>query len=128
MITERINDLILEKEEMTQKDILKNKIIKELLYLGYDMSHKGTEYLADCINYVVTNNYKYFENLEKEIYPIIAQKYNANVRNIKSNIIRANNEMYCECEVEKLKNYFNFSKDHKPKIKVVIKTILNKIL
>lgn len=35
--------------------------------------------------------------------------------------------MYYNCEIEKLKNYFNFDIDIKPKIKTVIETIVRKI-
>ena len=109
---------------MVQKKILKNNIIEQLLNLGYDMSYKGTQYLIDVILYIILNPTNYTNNLEKDIYPVISQKYNITCKNVKSNIIRANNSMYYDCEVEKLKNYFNFSQDKKPKIKTVIETVI----
>ena len=44
------------------------------------------------------------------------------------NYINKKNEHIKDCEVEKLKKYFSFSIDTKPKVKTVINTIINKIL
>ena len=35
--------------------------------------------------------------------------------------------MYSECELERLKKYFKFDKDTKPKVKTVIYTVMNNI-
>lgn len=65
--------------------------------------------------------------MEKEIYPAISKRCGQSIHNIKCDINRANNIMYCECEVERMKEYFGFIKDTKPKVKVIIDTIINKI-
>lgn len=57
----------------------------------------------------------------------MAKKYNTSIHNVKSNINRANNLMYYNCDIEKLKKYFTFDIDVKPKIKTVINTVINKI-
>ena len=57
----------------------------------------------------------------------MARRYNTSIHNVKSNINRTNNSMYYTCNVEKLKKYFTFDIDTKPKIKTVINTIINKI-
>ena len=106
---------------------LKNKIVNEINYLGYDVSYKGTQYLITAIQYIVTNPDKNLDKLEKNIYPVLSNLYNNSIHNIKCNINWANNMMYCECEAEKLQKYFGFYKDTKPKIKTVINTIVNKI-
>lgn len=124
-IIKSINELLEYKDSLKEASILKDKIIKEILYLGYDISHKGTQYLIKSLEYIISNPYIDLSNLEKEVYPKISTN---SVHNVKSNIIRATNAMYCECEVEKLKKYFQFDKDCKPKVKTVINTIVNKLM
>jgi two component transcriptional regulator len=107
---------------------IKKQITQELLYLNYDISNKGTLYLVDTIKYVILNMpNKEFNNLISEVYPIIAKQNNDTVHNIKSNIIRANDKMYKQCEISKLLNYFNFCEDRKPDIRTVVRTIISKI-
>lgn len=123
----KINELIEKKEKYKRDKELRNKITEELLYLGYDFSRKGTIYLIETINYIASHIEVYLGNLEKDVYPVVSEIYGESVNNIKTNIIRANNAMYCDCELEKLKKYFYLDKDSKPKVKIVINTILNKI-
>ncbi len=66
-------------------------------------------------------------NLEEDIYPIVARKYNKSMHNIKSNINKANDYMYKVCKKEILRKYFKFFDDTKPTVKNVIYTMLNKI-
>ena len=68
-----------------------------------------------------------FENLKKEVYPKIANKYNKTMHNIKCNINSAVNAMYFDCESQVIIEYFNFTKDFKPTAKLIINTIINKI-
>lgn len=127
-MVDKLNDVLEEKEKNKKSKEYREKIIKELNYLGYDMTYKGTKYLIETIEYIVQNNNKDVCNLEKNVYSIISKKYNDSVHNIKCNISRANNNMYCECEIEKLKKYFYLDKDLKPKNKMIINVISNKII
>lgn len=106
---------------------IEKKIINELLYLGYNFSYKGTTYLLESIKFIALHPYQNTDKLEKNVYPIIANLYKDTVHNVKSNINRANNAMYYECKIEKMKEYFWLDRDIKPKVKFVINTILNKI-
>lgn len=124
---QKINKLIEYKEKEKNDNELRGKITEELLYLGYDISRKGTRYLVETINYVAINYDKYLENLERDVYPEVSKKYQDSVLNVKYNINRVNNAMYCECEVEKLKDYFCFENDEKPRTKTVINTVVNKV-
>lgn len=126
-IIKKINELFEYKESVKQSKILKNKITDEILFLGYDISHKGTQYLIKAIDYIATNPDKELEKLEKNVYPKIASIYNDSVHNVKCRINNSTTIMYYNCEVEKLKKYFCFSTDVKPKVKTVINTIINKI-
>ena len=122
-----VNKLVDYKTHSTSNN-LRKKILNELSYLNYKISHKGTQYLLKSIEYVASNPQKDLIILEKDVYPLLAVQYNDSLNNIKCSINRANSNMYYECEFEKLKKYFNLSKDIKPKIKTVINTIVNKVL
>lgn len=126
-IVRAINKVFKYKESIKETELLKNKIIEELLYLGYDISHKGTQYLIKTIDYIAANPNKHVENLERNIYPKIANIYNDSVHNVKCRINNATTIMYCNCEIEKLKNYFHFDIDAKPKVKTIINTVIRKI-
>ncbi len=129
-IIENINELVEYKETLKHSTCIKNKIILELVSLGYNISHNGTLYLVDTILYIYNNKDKDIDidNLTKNIYPIIANKYKKSVHNIKCSIVRETNEMYTNCKIEKLKKYFYYSDDIKPNVKTVINTIINRIL
>ena len=127
-IIRRINELVDFKESKKNSRKLKKEIIQELLYLGYDISHKGTKYLIKSIEYIASNPDKDLDNLEKSVYSKLSKIYNDSVHNIKCNINRATTAMYYECKIERLKDYFKFDNDAKPKVKTVINTIINKIL
>lgn len=126
-IIRRINELFEYKEEMKKISILKITITEELLYLGYDISHKGTQYLIKVIEYIITNPKMEFEKLEK-IYSKIATIYDTSTSNIKCRINKATTEMYYNCGIDKLKKYFYLDTDIKPKVRTVITTIINKVL
>ena len=57
----------------------------------------------------------------------IAKKYNKTVNTVKGDIRSATNSMFYECDETRLKNYFNFYTVSKPKPKLVIYTVLNKL-
>ena len=133
-INYQINNLIVEKQsndmvltEMSTEHLIKRKIINELNYLGYDFLHKGSKYLIECIYLIYTLDINYEYNLEKDIYPKVAKKYNQTWNNIKSAIRYATDIMYYNNEESKLKEYlqnYNFSKFG---VSVVILVILEKI-
>jgi len=109
-------------------DYLKDKVINELVSIGFCHTHQGTLYLAEAIIYM----YKYDKknqqkNIEKNVYKVIADKYNENIQKVKSNIIKATNYMYMESNVDMIKKYFHFYEDKKPTPKLVILTVLDKI-
>lgn len=126
-IANKIDEIITNKKISKEEKIYSQKIRKELLYLGYDISLKGTVYLNEIIKYTLTTPTKKISKLEKNIYPKIAEKYNTSAHNIKCRINSATTKMYNNCEIEKLKHYFNFNIDEKPKIKTIINTIIYKI-
>lgn len=122
----KINEIAKNKIARINDCMLLNKINRELEYIGYNLSYVGTKYLSECIA-LIYNNYDSSENLNKNIYPIIAKKYHKTVNNIKCNITSATNAMFYECDENRLKNYFNFYTACRPKPKLVIYTVLNKL-
>ena len=125
-IEQEINK-IKKKKEKNIKKVVKEKILNELIYLGYDVSHKGTIYLFKSIEYIIANC-KELDKLEKNIYPEIAKLYNTSSYNLKCRIHSATTSMYYNCEMEKMKKYFHFDNDIKPKVKTIIATIINKVM
>lgn len=119
-IISRIEELIINKTKKEQEKRIKNKITNELLYLGYNISHKGTSYLFQVIRYIKLNPKYEVDNLSKNVYPIIAKYYNEKVHNIKCYIQRETAEMYANCDIDKLKRYFKYTEDYKPNVKEVI--------
>lgn len=70
----------------------------------------------------------FIDNLQRDIYPIVAKTYHKTINNIKCNINNATEAMYYKCEARFLKEYFSFYDDRKPTTKTVVYTVLNKIL
>ncbi len=126
MVFLKISEIAKNKIAKLNDSILLGKIYEELKYIGYNLSYYGSRYLAESIA-LIYNNYDSSENLNKNIYPVIAKKYNKTVNTIKGNIRAATNSMFYECDETRLKNYFNFYTVSKPKPKLVIYTILNKL-
>lgn len=127
-ITEKIGELIIYKEKRKKEKCIRNKIAKELEYLNYNLSHKGTQYLIEVI-YILIKDYNYeIVNLKKYVYPILAEKYSKSSHNIKCNINNATEYMYCECNQYVLNKYFKFYTEIKPSTKTVIYTVLNKLI
>lgn len=110
-----------------ENNIWENKINEQFEFLGFNLSHIGTKYLRECIKIDYLEYQGEAENLNKQIYPIVAKRNNTTTFNVKNSIIKANNYMYRQCEIKRLIKYFYFSEDRKPTPKVVMKTILNKL-
>lgn len=112
------------KIEETQ---IKEKISKELKYLGYNIEHLGTKYLCETIYILyISKNYSNY-NLERDIYPIIARNNGKSVNNIKCNIKNATDIMYYENEEKKIMEYLKDYNILKPQPKKIILSILKKL-
>lgn len=118
-----INEIISIKHLNCKSEIIRYNILLELSYLGYNLSHIGTKYLTDAIEITYNSNSNSVKNLNKYVYPIISQKYNCSICNIKTNINRATEAMFYNCPEKLLLNYFNFFEVKKPNIKIIINTI-----
>lgn len=134
-IVEKVNDISKEKEDdlrekkliHKRRKIVKKKIQKELINLGYNSQYIGTEYLSDSIYYIYLLKKKKRIKLEKDIYPIIAEKNCTTINTVKCDIIKATNRLKNDVDQLKLKEYFGYFLDMKIKPKLVMITVLNKI-
>ena len=106
---------------------LKEKIKREMIFLGFNPTLKGTKYLLECIYIIYTEGKIDGINLNSDIYPQLSKKYNKDINNIKCNINYSKEIMYKNCNVEKLNEYFTFFDNFKPSVKLIIYEILNKI-
>lgn len=127
-ITSKIQELVRYKKEAKEELNIKNKIIRQLQYLNYNLSHKGTQYLIEAILIIYNSNEHDIFNLQEDIYPVIAKRYAKSIYNIKCDINKANDYMYRVCKGERIRKYFKFFDNSKPTVKNVIYTILNKII
>lgn len=123
-ITSRIQKLVESKNLLYKR----KQIVGEIEKIGYDINYKGTTYLIDVIFQMYQKQKFFIDNLQRDIYPIVAKTYHKTINNIKCNINNATEAMYYKCEARFLKEYFSFYDDRKPTTKTVVYTVLNKIL
>ena len=119
---------LIEYKHNKNAPLIRQKILKEISYLGYNTSYKGTKYLIDAIYHTIIHNNMNLDNLNKDVYPFLAIKYKQPIHNIKCNINRATVSMYYNCNSDRLRKYFSFCDDEKPNTKTIIFTIMNKII
>jgi len=122
--TDFVNNSIIEK---FSQDKIKDKIVSELQYLGYNSKHYGTNYLIEAILYAYKKQDRQALKLEGELYPYVAKKCNKTVSNVKSSVNRATECMYYECDIKRLKKYFHFSEDLRPTVMQVIIAVIKNI-
>lgn len=125
----KLKDFEKRKNYFCIKDDLSKRIISELVHIGYNPSHIGTQYIKECILEIYgSRDLNLIRNLENCVYNNIAHIHNKSFQNVKSNIMKATNFMYLESNIDLLKDYFHFNDSkRKPTPKMVISTILNKI-
>lgn len=106
---------------------LNARINQELKQLNYNFSYDGTKYLREAIIEIYKIKENFDGNLNKNIYPIIAKRYNKKTNTIYCDIKHATNLMTCDCDEHTLNAYFKNTYYSKPKINDIIYTILNKL-
>lgn len=131
---EQINLLIIEKialqgnnKNIHEEKIIRAKIIQEVNKIGYSFSHLGTQYIIECIYILYIMKNYIVDNLERNVYPIVAKKFGNTSHNIKCNIRNATDLMYLNNKEEELKKYFGVENIESFKSKKIIRAILNKI-
>ena len=109
------------------EEFIRKRVRKILEKFNFDFKLIGTKYLLDAIVYSYLTRETYlFENLEKQIYPYVSQKYNVSPLNIKWAIIRSINNMKLKISTTDLQT---FSLDSSEKItsKFIISEIVNRL-
>jgi len=100
-IIKKLNSFI---NKISEKAI-NRKVRKILEKFNFDFKLIGTHYLLESIvySYLTKDSYS-FENLQKNIYPHIAKKYNTTVSSVKWSIIRSINNSKASYSKNDLEN------------------------
>lgn len=123
----KIIDSINDTSYNNKLHIIENRIYKYLFQLGYKISHFGTKYLVSSILLIYKNNKQRKINLEKDIYPIIAQKYNTTTHNVKCCITKATKYMNKHLKLSNKQKYSIFFVDDYINTMSVINNVLSKM-
>lgn len=102
----------------------KRLIFKKLMQLGFNIKHKGTKYIAESI--LILKNHDKISSIQ-DIYSIVAREHHTTSNNVKSNILKSINYMYCETDFSIIKDFFSLMEDSKPTPKQIIFTILKNV-
>lgn len=126
-ISEKLKFLADLKMSESDEFIIKEKIRNQLEHLSYNFSYHGSKYLLDAIYLLYKNKDKFFDNLTRDIYPVLAEKHNKTANTIKCDITQATKVMFYDCSEKTIKEYFYYAKLARPTVKEVMFTVLNKI-
>lgn len=86
----KLENIVSNMELLEKAEHAKEVIVNELLNIGYNFKHKGTQYIYETIMYIYEkNNMDLIDNLENNVYRYIAYKHNKSILNIKINIINS---------------------------------------
>lgn len=105
--------------------ILENKIKEEMIKMGSELKNKGDYLIISVIKHIILNK-NVGNNLERDIYPIIALNMGISKKQIKWNINYSINSIYFT-KHETMCKYLKIKSFEKPKTKFVISTILNRL-
>ena len=115
---------ILTRSSNTNENVRK-RIRKELDYLGYNFSLRGTKYLEDAISLIYLKNCEC--NLEREVYSQLSKTYMKTSHVIKVNIQNSTNAMIELCGYNKVLEYLDIDSYYGVGTKAIICAILNKL-
>ena len=104
-------------------------IRKELEKINFDYSYKGTKLFSEVIYecYIRQKKEESNFNLDRDIYPIVAQKCNIDKNEIKVYIFQSISKMYNVVNKNRLFDYLKYKIDYRPKTKELIVAVLKKI-
>ena len=100
-------------------------IRKELEFLNYNFSLRGTKYLEDAINLIYLKNCDC--NLEKEVYTQLSKTYIKTAHTIKVNIQNSTNAMIDTYGYKNVLKYLGIDSNYGVGTKAIVCAILNKI-
>ena len=99
-----------------KSNLTNNNILLKLAELGFNISHVGTSYLADCINYKTSNEVC----KTKSIYEEVAKKYYKDPNTINWAIYNCVESAYNNDSDNKLSKFFKLYDGRKPTPKYII--------
>lgn len=103
---------------------IKKFILTELKKFNFKVYTKGYKYLKEAI-YMCIVDEDALDNLSKNVFPYIAEKYNEkSYLNVKWCINQVINTMYNNTKPDIISKYFNLEYDVKPSLKLIIYTIV----
>lgn len=128
LVNKRVKQIIAENNFAQTQE----RLITDFAKLKFNFSRIGTAYLMECIMYSYKHKHTFlYDNLEKNIYPVIAKKHNTTAVNVKWVIVKSINEMYdrncTENTLNNIADYFYFKSGIKPTAKIILSTFLAKL-
>ena len=94
-ITRKIKEVIDDINYETNLIDAKSKVVSEVCDMGYNIKLVGTKYLIEAIMYIYeSNNLSLVDNLEKNVYKVIAYRHKKTIVNVKTNISKSTRTMY----------------------------------
>lgn len=117
-----INNLCILKQNVNNY----NFVNKYLYKLGYNHSHLGTKYISEILLILLKEKYKECPILKNTIYPIIAERHNTTVHNVKCTITLATKYMNSKNTLSKKEKFGIFKVDNYINTKSVINYIIKK--
>jgi len=106
------------------EEYAKQFIVKELSNFKFQQYTKGFKYLVEVI-YLSIINENALDNLSKNVFPIVAEKYKEkSFFNVKWCIDKVIETMYNNTDMEILCNYFHLDYNIKPSLKFIVYTIV----
>lgn len=115
---------IITKTSPTNKNV-REIIRKELEFLGYNFSLRGTKYIEDAINLIYLKNCDC--NLEREVYSQLSKTYIKTAHNLKVNIQNSTNAMINVYGYDNVLEYLGIDYNYGVGTKAIICAILNKV-
>lgn len=123
---EEISNSLNKQLKLIDTKSLEKYIMNELIYIGYNPAHKGTIFLLEIIKILINRNEIEDYCLKTDLYPILAKKYDKDIDLIKVDIFKATDNMYYNCDSNKLFEYFKV--DGKPNLKEIIYRVSTNVL
>ena len=103
------------------------KIYLELKKLNFNFSYYGTKYIMESIYIIYFLKNSEDLNLKREIFPVLSKRYHKSIDTIHSDMKKAINNMYYDCDENILKSYFNYYELKKPTLKEIILKVNEKL-
>lgn len=118
--------LITRTRENKNEYIIRDKIERNLVKIGFRLKSVGTKYIIESVEYLYKNNIEKFKL--NDIYNMLAIKHNKPFNTIKGAVTRANKSMNQYCNKDIIIDFFNYMElVEMPTITEIIMTLYEKL-